>query len=180
MCREWRCSWSSADRRCSNYLWVITNFIALLPNKVRIILEVCGNLLARGRCIRKFYSVICEHILRIKSVSTFELRWMPQNTIGDKSTLVQVMAWCPEATSNFLSQCCPRPVSPYGVTMSWWFDPEYVLKDLGHKLHRCKSLCVYYLLFRLSTSYLLLRHLLHVEIEYNLKCGADNRKVGVF
>ena len=26
--REWRCSWSSADRRCSNYIWVIGNFIA--------------------------------------------------------------------------------------------------------------------------------------------------------
>ena len=26
--REWRCSWSSADRRCSNYIWVINNVIA--------------------------------------------------------------------------------------------------------------------------------------------------------
>ena len=26
--RERRCSWSSADRRCSNYIWVIKNFIA--------------------------------------------------------------------------------------------------------------------------------------------------------
>ena len=26
--REWRCSWSSADRRCSNYIWVINKFIA--------------------------------------------------------------------------------------------------------------------------------------------------------
>ena len=25
---EWRCCWSSADRRCSNYIWVINNFIA--------------------------------------------------------------------------------------------------------------------------------------------------------
>ena len=24
---EWRYSWSSADRRCSNYIWVINNFI---------------------------------------------------------------------------------------------------------------------------------------------------------
>ena len=24
---EWRCCWSSADRRCSNYIWVINNFI---------------------------------------------------------------------------------------------------------------------------------------------------------
>ena len=34
---EWRCSWSSADRRCSNYIWVINNFIAYY--KVRLILE---------------------------------------------------------------------------------------------------------------------------------------------
>ena len=26
--QEWRCSWSSADRRCSNYIWVNDNFIA--------------------------------------------------------------------------------------------------------------------------------------------------------
>ena len=26
--REWRCSWSSADRRCSNYIWVINNLMA--------------------------------------------------------------------------------------------------------------------------------------------------------
>ena len=25
--REWRCSWSSADRRCSNYIWVINNYV---------------------------------------------------------------------------------------------------------------------------------------------------------
>ena len=26
--REWRCCWSSADRRCSNYIWVVDNLIA--------------------------------------------------------------------------------------------------------------------------------------------------------
>ena len=26
--RKWRCSWSSADKRCSNYIWVINNVIA--------------------------------------------------------------------------------------------------------------------------------------------------------
>ena len=25
---KWRCSWSSAEKRCSNYIWVIDNFIA--------------------------------------------------------------------------------------------------------------------------------------------------------
>ena len=27
--REWRCSWSSADRQCSNYIWAINNFYCL-------------------------------------------------------------------------------------------------------------------------------------------------------
>ena len=28
--REWRCSWSSADRRCSNCIWLMNNFIAYI------------------------------------------------------------------------------------------------------------------------------------------------------
>ena len=38
----------------------------------------------------------------------------------DKSTLVQVMAWCPQATSHYLSQWWPRYVSPYGVSRPQW------------------------------------------------------------
>ena len=44
------------------------------------------------------------------------LRWMPQGLTGDKSTLVQVMAWCRQASSHYLSQCWPRSMSPNGVT----------------------------------------------------------------
>ena len=33
-----------------------------------------------------------------------------------QSTLVQVMAWCRQATSHYLSQCWTRSLSPYGVT----------------------------------------------------------------
>ena len=39
---------------------------------------------------------------------------------GDKSTWVQVMAWCCLAASHYLSQCWPRSVSPYVVTRSQW------------------------------------------------------------
>ena len=38
----------------------------------------------------------------------------------DKPTLVQVMAWCRQATSHYLSQCWPRFVSPYGFTRPQW------------------------------------------------------------
>ena len=42
-------------------------------------------------------------------------RWMLLDLTDDKSTLVQVMAWCHQATSHYLSQCWPRSMSPYGV-----------------------------------------------------------------
>ena len=49
------------------------------------------------------------------------LRWMPPNLTDDKSTfLVQVMAWCRQATSHYLSQCWPRSMSPNGVTRPQW------------------------------------------------------------
>ena len=48
------------------------------------------------------------------------LRWMPLDLTDDKSTLVQVMAWCRQATSHYLSQCSPRSMSPNGVTGSQW------------------------------------------------------------
>ena len=39
--REWRCGWSSTDRRCSNYNWVIHHFIAY---QRALILEVWGQM----------------------------------------------------------------------------------------------------------------------------------------
>ena len=43
------------------------------------------------------------------------LRWMPQDLPDDKSALVQVMAWCRQAASHYLSQCWLSPLSPYGI-----------------------------------------------------------------
>ena len=47
---------------------------------------------------------------------------MPRDLTDDKSTLVQVMAWCRQATSHYLSQCWPRSLSPYGVTSPQWVN----------------------------------------------------------
>ena len=44
------------------------------------------------------------------------LEWKPQNLTNGQSTLVQVMAWCCQATTHYLNQCWPRPMSPYGIT----------------------------------------------------------------
>ena len=40
----------------------------------------------------------------------------------DQSTLLQVMAWCRQATSHYLSQCWPRSLSQYGVTRPQWVN----------------------------------------------------------
>ena len=47
---------------------------------------------------------------------------MPQNLTDDKSTLVQVMAWCRQATSHYLNQCWPRSPTPYGITRPQWVN----------------------------------------------------------
>ena len=52
--------------------------------------------------------------------SEIVLRWILLDLSDDKSTLVQVMAWCRQATSHYLSQCWPRSMSPYGIIRPQW------------------------------------------------------------
>ena len=56
------------------------------------------------------------------------LRWMPQDLTDDKSTLVQVTAWCRQATSHYLSQSWPRSMSPNGVTGPQWVNSWFGTK----------------------------------------------------
>ena len=53
------------------------------------------------------------------------LTFGPQNPVDEKSTLVQVMAWCHQATSHYLSQCWPRSMPPYGITRPQWVNDMY-------------------------------------------------------
>ena len=65
-----------------------------------------------------FTSLFFKLVLRVDTFGTFRkigLRWVPQSPIDDKSTLVQVMAWCRQATSHYLSQYWPRSISPYDI-----------------------------------------------------------------
>ena len=39
-----------------------------------------------------------------------------------ESTLAQVMAWCHQASSHYLSRCWPRFMSAYSVTRPNWFN----------------------------------------------------------
>ena len=83
------------------------------------------NSLASGRSKCDFKNVIFNLALLIgifKSSYDNVLRWMPRDLTDDKSTLVQVMAWCCHATSHYLNQCWPRSPTPYGVTRPQWVN----------------------------------------------------------
>ena len=66
-----------------------------------------------GRCGISFKSIIFKTIIQNNSLGTHEivLWWIQQNLI-DKSTMVQEMAGCHQATSHYLSQC----MLLYGIT----------------------------------------------------------------
>ena len=50
------------------------------------------------------------------------LTWTSLDLTDDKSTLVQVMAWCRQATSHYLNQWWTRSRSPYGLTRPQWVN----------------------------------------------------------
>ena len=72
----------------------------------------------------------CHHVIFTENLVTdilsisfvIPIGWTPQELIDGKSTLIQVMAWCRQATSHYLNQCWPRSVSPCGVTRPRWVN----------------------------------------------------------
>ena len=75
--------------------------------------------LAPGRFQWNLRKIISKLILGTDGChisSEIALRWTSLDLSDDKSTLVEVMAWCRQATSHYLSQCWPSSMSPYGVT----------------------------------------------------------------
>ena len=90
------------------------------------------NSLALGRFQSKYMYVIFKLILMHGGWGiSYEiaLRWIPldlgdklTDLIDDKSALVQVMAWCHQAPSHYLSQCWPRSTSPNGIIKPQWVN----------------------------------------------------------
>ena len=80
------------------------------------------NSLVSGICSSNFKGMIFK--LKNSSLATHcenAVRGMPLN-LTNKSTLVQVMAWCHQVTTHYLSQCWSRSLSPYSVTRPQWVN----------------------------------------------------------
>ena len=70
-----------------------------------------------------FKCINFKHNMEIESVNIWvniTMEWMPEYIVDSKPTVVQVMAWCREATSHYLNQCWPQFPTPYGVTRPQW------------------------------------------------------------
>ena len=81
------------------------------------------NSSAPGKFQRNLGKVIFQLILMIDGWSIsckIVLKWMQMDLTDGKSTLVQVMAWCRQATIHYLSQYWPRSLSPYGIIRPRW------------------------------------------------------------
>ena len=83
------------------------------------------NWLAPGRFQWNFRWIIFKIILEIGGWGiSYEiaLTWISLYLTDDKSTLVQVMTWCPQAASHYLNKCRPRSMSTCGVPGPQWVD----------------------------------------------------------
>ena len=112
-------------RKCQHHVLGIQNGEALIMGI---------SLLAPGGYGSNFQSIIFKHNIQNSDLSTHHgtaLRWMSQNLLNEKSTLVQVMAWCHQATSHYLRQFWLRSMSQLGVTCHnglthyWWMFSKY-------------------------------------------------------
>ena len=116
------------------------------------------NSLAPGKPRCHFKTAIFNLILLIGILTSSNdnpLRWMPWDLTDDKSTLVQVMAWCLQATSHYLSQCWPSSMSPYGFTRPQWvqwvsivpimlFMLIFLFFLLTHSGRSCQYFCFFF------------------------------------
>ena len=92
------------------------------------LLQMWFNSLAPGKFEWNFRHVIFKQILVIDGWGiSCEIApiWMSLDFTDDQSTLVQVMAWCRQATSHYLSQYWPRSLLPYGITRPQWVHLDY-------------------------------------------------------
>ena len=81
--------------------------------------------LSSGRFEGNFIEVNFKLMLMIDGLGIFveiDFRLILLDLTNEKSTLVQVMAWCGQATSHYLSQCWPRSMSPNGVSRPQWVN----------------------------------------------------------
>ena len=120
--KQWRRRWFEMSswslwRHC-NERWIT---VIAVYHWLSLNLRTCFPF-ATGRCGCNF-----------RSVSTFTYWYLehlaPQNHTGELKTLVQLMTWCRQAKSHYLSQWWPRSMSPYELSL----DLDICVGPISHQ-----------------------------------------------
>ena len=109
------------------------------------------NSLALGRYGNNFKSIVFKPIIQKNGFGTHReiaLKWMPQNLIIEKSTVVQIMAWCRQVASHYLNQCWPKSMLPYDVTRPHWVNMS---KENLNPCRRNRKRYLHYLPFLITS-----------------------------
>ena len=108
---EWRCSWGSANRRCSNHIWVINNFIAYWgASYIRDFRVFCLDC-CHGNCLW-FWCVIADYIGPdfIKITLFLPTWWMRQHRLSlNKAFEFEWVIWCRNLKLGYIAS---------------WFEPS--------------------------------------------------------
>ena len=64
----------------------------------------------------------------LKNSDKVVLIWITLDFFDDKSTLVEVMAWCLMAPSHYLNRCWSSSIMPYDVIIGQWVNPLNILR----------------------------------------------------
>ena len=97
------------------------------------LLPQMANSLSPGSCGSDCKSLMFRLIIpnsHFGACCGITLGWMPQHIFSDKSTLVQVMAWCCLASKPCLNQCWPRFKSPYVITCHSELISNFTIIDI--------------------------------------------------
>ena len=111
-------TWTSAKLDLTSLSWVWPNDDTVsygLANSIAY-----GSYLYLAK-ITWFYAFLADNGT-LQLSSHCESGIVGMDLADDKSTLVQVMAWCRKATSHYLSQCWHGSMSPFRVTKPQWAD----------------------------------------------------------
>ena len=104
---------SAEHWKCTHYCWTQINSLA--PGRFK---WNFGLAIFKLTLVTDGWVISCE----------IPLSRMSLYLTDDKSTLVQVMAWCRQATSHYLSQCWPRSMPPYRVPRPQWVKDKKCAK----------------------------------------------------
>ena len=172
------------------FLWIcwleqwIIQLVANMLNSTWFCCELPGNgrdllnSLAPGKFKWNFGYVIFKRVLVIDGWGIsceIALIWISLYFTDNQSRLVQVMAWCCQATSHYLSQCWPRSMMPYGVTRPQWVNlwPSDTIPWSASTLAQAMACCLTATIHDLNQCWLLISEVLWHSLKSKFRVNAQ-------